>query len=140
MNTHHRIGRVTFTLRLLCSSALALSLLHCSAEQTQDANESGLGSISSALEHCGGISCTGTSQCASNMPLCAISTSSTCLPDAPRECAYKLNISATCPCLEHDVRLCTLGGGGNGVQICTANAGRTATYWAACTTTPACTP
>src|SRR4051794_27596821 len=74
-------------------------------------------------EHCGGTSCTGISQCQTPMPLCAIPISATCLPDAPRECAWKLNISASCPCLEHDVRLCMVGGSTPGVQICTANAG-----------------
>jgi hypothetical protein len=34
--------------------------------------------------------------------------SAACLSDPPRECAWKLNISASCPCMEHDVRLCTL--------------------------------
>jgi hypothetical protein len=140
MNTTTRTGRTAFTVRLLASSILGLCLLHCSAEQPQDAKESDLGSIASALEHCGGISCSGTSQCQTAMPLCAIATSPTCLPDAPRECAYKLNISSSCPCLEHDVRLCTLSGGGAGVQICTANAQRTATSWATCTATPACSP
>lgn len=129
MPIHPPSSRLRSFIKLLFAAPLLLALTQC-----------GKAAPAVGSEHCGGISCTGTTQCQTAMPLCAVVSSPTCLPDAPRECAYKLNISATCPCLEHDVRLCSLGGGSNGVQICTANAGRTATYWASCVATPACTP
>jgi hypothetical protein len=73
------------------------------------------------------------------MPVCALTSGATCYNGT--ECTYKLNTaSATCACIEHDVRLCTVAGSGApGVQICT-KVTSTATTWAACTTTPACTP
>jgi hypothetical protein len=133
---------VAFVLRL-GAAALALCLVQCSAEQPPDSTgEQDLGSISQATgtEHCGGISCTGVTECQTNLPLCASAASATCLTTAPRECAWKLNISAACPCMEHDVRLCLVGGTTPGVQVCTANGARTATFWGTCATTPTCTP
>lgn len=129
MPTQSPSSRLRSFITLLFAAPLLLALTQC-----------GKGSPSAVgTEHCGGISCTGITQCQTNAPLCAIATSATCLTDAPRECAWKLNISSSCPCLEHDVRLCTVSGN-PGVQICTANPARTATAWAACQTTPACTP
>ena len=122
-----RVVRSIFIL-FLCS-ALSLLLTQCGHQSPQP-----LGS-----EHCGGVACTGNSDCTVNVPLCAQSTSATCLTNIPRECAWKLAISASCPCMEHDVRLCTVSGN-PGVQICTANGAHTATYWATCITTPACSP
>jgi hypothetical protein len=90
-------------------------------------------------EHCGGVTCTGVTECQTNLPLCAQASSATCLSNAPRECAWKLAISSSCPCMEHDVRLCTASGSVAGVQICTANGARTATYWATCVACPSCT-
>lgn len=114
----------------------SLTLTQCAGAAPPHAGHAG---IAADAEHCGGISCTGTAQCAANVPLCAIASSATCLPNAPRECAWKLNISGTCPCMEHDVRLCMVGGVTPGVQICTANGARTATYWADCVACPGCT-
>lgn len=114
-------------LTLLASVPLLLSLTQCAASPPP-----ALGT-----EHCGAVSCTGTTQCAANLPLCAQASSATCLPNAPRECAWKLAISSSCPCMEHDVRLCVTGST-PGVEICTANSGRTGTYWAACIPCPGC--
>lgn len=88
-------------------------------------------------EHCGGVVCASTNDCTVNIPVCAQSSSATCLNTSPRECAWKLNISASCPCLEHDVRLCDYSGS-PGVQICTKSSS-TSTYWAACIACPTCT-
>jgi hypothetical protein len=72
------------------------------------------------------------------MPVCALSSGATCYNNT--ECTYKLNTtSLTCPCIEHDVRLCTVpGSGAAGVQICT-KVSSTATTWAACIACPSCT-
>jgi len=88
-------------------------------------------------EHCGGVSCSSNGDCTLNVPVCAQASSATCLTTSPRECAWKLNISTYCPCLEHDVRLCDYNGS-PGVQICTKNSS-TSTYWAACIACPSCT-
>ena len=130
MSIHTRSLRKRPVVGLFVLLALSLFLTQCKGSTPP----------SLGAEHCGGIACTGVTQCQTNAPLCAIASSATCLPDAPRECAWKLNISASCPCLEHDVRLCTVGASTPGVQICTANAGRTATYWASCVACPNCTP
>jgi hypothetical protein len=94
-----------------------------------------------SAEHCGGITCTSNSNCGAGavLPLCAEPLSSNC-HSVTHECVWKIKIDPACACIEHDVRLCTVSGGGTGVQICTANPGRTATAWATCQTTPACTP
>jgi uncharacterized membrane protein len=137
----HRFGTrpATFVVRLASAAALTLCLAQCSSEQPPDADEN-LGSISSALEHCGGVTCAGSSDCLSNMPVCASTTGVVCTAGPPRECIYKLNTgSSSCPCLEHDVRLCTVSGGAAGVQICTRSSS-TATFWSTCQTTPACSP
>ena len=130
--------------RLAGGAALTLCLAQCSAEQpSSDGSEDNIGSVRESLvtyPHCGGIACTGLSQCQTNLPLCAIPISATCLPNPPRECAWKLNVSGSCPCMEHDVRHCNLNPTTGGVQICTANADRTATFWAACEATPVCNP
>jgi hypothetical protein len=72
------------------------------------------------------------------MPVCALSSGATCFNNT--ECTYKLNtISSSCPCIEHDVRLCTVSGSGAaGVQICT-KVTSTSTTWAACVACPGCT-
>jgi hypothetical protein len=72
------------------------------------------------------------------MPVCALTAGATCFNNT--ECTYKLNTtSATCPCIEHDVRLCTVpGSGAAGVQICT-KVNTTTTTWAACVACPSCT-
>jgi hypothetical protein len=139
----HRFGvrPVTFILRVASAAALTLCLVQCSAEQPTDgAGDENLGSISSALEHCGGVACAGSADCLVNVPACASSTGIVCTVGPPRECIYKLNTgSSSCPCLEHDVRLCTVAPSTPGVQVCTRSSS-TATYWAACQATPACSP
>lgn len=73
------------------------------------------------------------------MPACALSAGMACLQGPPRECVWRLNTSSTsCPCMEHDVRLCDLSGS-PGVQIC-MKASSTATYWGTCESCPSCTP
>lgn len=113
----------------LTLAALLVVLCNCGGSQ-----------VTVSSEHCGGVACTGTAQCQSNVPLCADPLSATCLNTSPRECTWKAKINASCPCMEHNVRLCTASGGVPGVQICTANAARTYTYWAACVPCPNCTP
>jgi hypothetical protein len=122
-----RVVRSVSTLLLCCPLFLLTQCGHQAVPQVSS-------------EHCGGVTCTGNSDCTVNVPLCAQSTSATCLVGPPRECAWKLAISSSCPCMEHDVRLCTVGASTPGVQICTANGARTATYWAACVACPSCTP
>ncbi|HXK16402.1 MAG TPA: hypothetical protein VNG33_01260 [Polyangiaceae bacterium] len=122
------------------AATLALCLVQCGVEQpSASAGDENVSQVKESVsgEHCGGIACTGITQCQSNAPLCAVAASATCLTDAPRVCAWQLNISSSCPCLEHDVRLCAVSGNA-GVQICMANG--TSTYWSSCQTTPLCTP
>lgn len=90
-----------------------------------------------SAEHCGGIACTSLANCTAHPPVCANLATISCPTQAPRECVYSLKISASCPCLEHDVRLCDFGGS-PGVQICTASGSTTA--WADCIACPSCTP
>lgn len=130
---------VTFVFRVLLAGALAVSLSQCGAERS-DVGTENIGSVSAALEHCGGVTCSGGADCQANLPLCAQLSSATCLNTSPRECAWKLAISSSCPCMEHDVRLCTQNNGSPGVQICTANAPRTGTFWESCITCPSCSP
>jgi hypothetical protein len=140
MSTYQFVARaIRFMLPVGTAAAFTLCLVQCSAEQPGDtADEPNLGSVSQALEHCGGKACTAPADCLSGMPVCALSSGSTCFNNA--ECIYKLNTgSSSCPCIEHDVRLCTVSGGAAGVQICT-KVTSTMTTWAACTATPACTP
>lgn len=111
---------------LACCIPFFLSLTMCSSALPPAATS----------EPCGGVGCTSNSDCTVNMPVCAQASSATCLNTSPRECAWKLNISAYCPCLEHDVRLCNYNGS-PGVQICTKNSS-TSTYWAACIACPSC--
>jgi len=113
---------------LLFVPPLLACLLQCSTKAT----------VSS--EHCGGVACSGVNTCqaAANVPLCADPFSAAC-HSVSHECTYKLKTDSACPCLEHDVRLCMVNTSTPGVQICTANAGRTATSWAACVACPGCT-
>lgn len=127
------------SLRVAIIATMAACLVQCAGEPPEGAGEGPISSVASALEHCGGVVCTGNSNCQVNVPVCALSTSGTCLTTTPRECAWKLNISTSCPCIEHAVRLCTLSGGGAGVQICTASSS-TSTYWAGCIACPSCSP
>jgi hypothetical protein len=139
--SNYLFARTTRLMLQLCAAAaFTLCLVQCSAEQPVDtADEPNLGSVSQALERCGNKACTSQADCAGSMPTCALTAGATCYNNA--ECTYKLNTgSVTCPCIEHDVRLCTLSGSGAaGVQICT-KVNTTTTTWAACTTTPACGP
>jgi hypothetical protein len=88
------------------------------------------------VEHCGGVVCTSNYECGANPPVCASTTGATCLLTSPRECAWKLNISSSCPCMEHDVRLCQYNGG-PGVQIC-GKTSSTSTQWGGCQACPNC--
>lgn len=141
MSKHRFVVRpIAFALRFSAVAAFTLCLVQCSAEQGGDSgSEPELGSVSQALIHCGGKFCSGSSDCLIGMPACALAAGATCF--GGYECTYKLNTgSSLCPCIENDVRLCTISGSGAaGVQICT-KVTSTATTWAACTTTPACTP
>jgi hypothetical protein len=129
MPTQQRIGTWRYICTLLLAGGLFLLLTQCGA-----ATPSAVTS-----EHCGGVACTGTGDCTTNMPVCASATGVVCTIGPPRECIYKLNTgSSSCPCLEHDIRLCTASGGVPGVQICT-KASASSTYWATCIACPSCT-
>jgi hypothetical protein len=114
---------------LLVAAPLFLCLSQCSASPPPSA----LGA-----ERCGNKACATTGDCTVGMPVCALSSGATCYNGT--ECTYKLNtISPGCPCIEHDVRLCTVpGSGAAGVQICT-KVNTTTTTWAACIACPSCT-
>lgn len=71
-------------------------------------------------------------------PLCAKTASAVC-HSVSHECTYQIKNDVACPCLERDVRLCNVNATTPGVQICTANAGRTATFWGTCTACATCT-
>lgn len=142
MSKHRFVVRpIVSALRLSAVAAFTLCLVQCSAEQPGDtASEPELGSVSQALEQCGGRSCQGNIDCKVNVPVCGVMSTAFCLIDPPKQCVWKIDTTnANCRCIEHDVRLCTLPGGGAGVQICT-KINATAADWATCTTTPACTP
>jgi hypothetical protein len=111
--------------------ALACPLLLCLTQ---------CGSSSMVGASCGSVACTGTPTCtsAANLPLCAETISAKC-HSATSECVWKIKTDPNCPCMEHDVRLCNVNATTPGVQICTANAGRTATSWAACQACATCT-
>ena len=133
------MGAVVLAFRLAGTAALALCLVQCSAEQASDvAGDENLGSVSQALERCGNKPCSSPADCSGGVPACALIAGNTCFNNT--ECTYKLNTSsATCPCIEHDVRLCTVSGSGAaGVQICT-KVNTTTTTWAACVACPSCT-
>jgi hypothetical protein len=119
----------------------ALCLMQCSAEQTtgEDGTEN-LGSVASALAACGSVSCNITNDCntPAAWPLCAKLGSAVC-HSVSSECTYQIKNDVACPCLERDVRLCMVNATTPGVQICTANAGRTATFWDTCVACPSCT-
>jgi hypothetical protein len=70
--------------------------------------------------------------------LCAKTASAVCHSVA-HECTWQIKNDPACPCLERDVRLCNVNPTTPGVQICTANAGRTATFWGTCTACATCT-
>lgn len=118
--------RKSSVVTLLLALPLFLSLTHCGAAMPPSAG----------LEPCGGPSCQSTNDCMLKTPVCAQGSSSTCLNTTPRECAWKLNISAYCPCIEHDVRLCSYNGG-PGVQICNKTSS-SSTAWSACMACPSC--
>jgi hypothetical protein len=128
MSTQHRTVSVRRICTLLLTSVLFLLLTQCGATPA-----------AVTAEHCGGVACSGIVDCQAVAPVCASATGIVCTVGPPRECIYKLNTgSSSCPCLEHDVRLCTASGGVPGVQICT-KASASSTYWAACIACPTCT-
>ena len=144
MSKHRFVARsFVFALRLGAVAAVTLCLVQCSGEQGGDSagEPEELGSVSLALETCGGRACGSNNDCKIGNPLCSVQSTSYCLLDAPRECVWKIDTAnINCRCIEHDIRLCSLAGGATGVQICTANGARTGADWAACTATPACSP
>jgi hypothetical protein len=115
-----------FTLLLL--TPLFLSLINCGASPPV---------VASGTEHCGGKVCTGSSDCLIGMPVCALSAGATCFGGT--ECTYKLNTgSSSCPCIEHEARLCTVAGtGAAGNQICT-KVTASSTTWSTCAPCPSC--
>ena len=139
-STYQFVARaIRFMLPVGTAAAFTLCLVQCSAEQPGDtADEPTLGSVSQALERCGNKTCSSPADCSVSRPVCALTAGATCYNNT--ECTYQLNTtSATGPCIEHDVRLCTVSGSGAaGVQICT-KVNTTTTTWAACVACPSCT-
>jgi hypothetical protein len=113
---------------VLLAAPLFLSLTQCSASPPPSA----------LAARCGNKPCSSPVDCTVGMPTCALTAGATCYNNT--ECTYKLNTgSSSCPCIQHDVRLCTVpGSGAAGVQICT-KVTSTSTTWAACIACPSCT-
>src|SRR3954470_18157921 len=92
---------------ILLSAPLLLALTQCGASLPPG-----------GAEHCGGVACSSSYDCQAAAPACALAAGTGCLQGPPRECVWRLNTSSnSCPCMEHDVRLCDLSGS-PGVQIC----------------------
>jgi hypothetical protein len=139
------VSVVTCVLKLGMGAALTLCLVQCSAEQDSDqSNTEPIASVESGVitnPHCGSVTCSSTTDCitVANWPLCAKTLSAQC-HTVSHECTYQIKTDPACPCLERDVRHCNINATTGGVQICVANAGRTATYWDTCQATPVCVP
>src|SRR5690349_17747609 len=120
------VSRIT---TLLASLPLLLCLTQCASSPPPAAGTAGCS-----------VQCNTVNDCtnAANWPLCAKIGSAQCFA-APNGCTYQLKTDPSCPCLERDVRLCNISPGVPGVQICTANASRTATLWGTCTACTTCT-
>lgn len=122
----------------LCALALTLSLpfllclTHCSSaeEISPEADTDTLGSVQQAAVPY--LYCTSTPTCVSvaNLPFCA-DTSSFCNLHF-HECMYRIKNDVNCPCIERDVRACTLPGGGSGIQNCVVDSPKTHTWWNDC--------
>jgi hypothetical protein len=134
-------GVVWSAVRAAAVVPAALCLMQCSADQAAgDDGPEKVSSVTSGLAACGSIACASLNDCTSvtNLPLCAKSLSAVC-HSVSHECTWQLKNDPACPCLERDVRLCMVNATTPGVQICTANAGRTATFWDTCIACPSCT-
>jgi hypothetical protein len=136
---NHLVGAAACIVKASMCAVLALCLLQCGAEQAPGDGHEEVASVQQALANCGSVACTGINDCTSvaNWPLCAKPLSAVC-HSVSHECTWQLKNDPACPCLERDVRLCNVDAGVPGVQICTANAARTYTYWGACTACAAC--
>ena len=110
-----------WAVRFLAAAAVALLFAAC-GDST--------GGQSSA-----GRSCTPTNltNCIATPPKCA-DTLYVCIAN---QCVYRRKNSMSCPCIQHDVRLCdVLPGPMHGIQRCVANHTGTATSWSACEPVP----
>jgi hypothetical protein len=118
----------------IATLVFALPLFLC---LTQCASSPPLAPLTAA---CGSVPCSNGNDCitVANWPLCAKAASAQC-HTVSHECTYQIKTDPACPCLERDVRLCNVSPTVPGVQICTANAGRTATFWGTCTACANCT-
>jgi hypothetical protein len=142
---HELVSVATSVVKLGLGAALTLALVQCSAGQDSDQSSAEpIASLESAVitnPPCGSVACSGVNDCTTvaNWPLCAKPLSAVCHSVA-HECTYQIKTDPACPCLERDVRHCNINATTGGVQICVANAGRTATYWDTCQATPVCVP
>jgi hypothetical protein len=142
---HNLVSVVTSVLKLGMGAALALCLVQCGAEQDSDqGTPEPIASLESAVitnPRCGSVACSNLNDCTSlaNWPLCAKTASAVC-HSVSHECTYQIKNDVACQCLERDVRHCNINATTGGVQICVANAGRTATFWDTCQATPVCVP
>lgn len=137
---HELVKVVTSVVKVGLGAALTLALVQCGAEhQPGGDNAEPIASLQEAVMACGGVACATVNDCtnAANWPLCAKVGSAQCFA-APNGCTYQLKTDPSCPCIERDVRLCNVDPTTPGVQICTANAGRTATLWGTCTACASC--
>lgn len=118
-------------------ACLCVCMVQCGNEHVTADEE--IASVAQALT-CGSLACTSTPTCtlAANVPLCAETVSARC-HSASGQCVWKIKTDPNCPCIENSVQLCNVDPTTPGVSVCTANAGRTATYWAACTACASCT-
>jgi hypothetical protein len=140
MTSKQKFRACASVLQLGMGAVLALCLVQCSAEDEAIDGPEPLASLHQAVAACGSVACTTVNDCTSgaNWPLCAKPLSAVC-HSVSHECTYQIKNDTSCPCLERDVRLCNVSPTVPGVQICTANAGRTATFWGTCTACASCT-
>lgn len=139
ISKHNLAGVAAAVVKLGMGALLTFSLVQCSAEQQAGDEPEPLGSVQQPVTACGSVACSNGNDCitVANWPLCAKAGSAQC-HTVSHECTYQIKTDPACPCLERDVRLCNVNPTTPGVQICTANAGRTATFWGTCTACAAC--
>jgi hypothetical protein len=80
------------------------------------------------------IPCAATGDCRAVgvVPVCANVQTAFCNTSAtPDECSYALRNTGGCPCIEGDVRECTMSNGKSGISDCVAVTATT-TQWGAC--------
>ena len=80
------------------------------------------------------IDCSDSTNCQNNpdAPVCGDRECAVCDP-LTRKCIYRLKPNdPACDCLQYDVEICTLDGGGWGVRKCRVTLAGNETYWGRC--------